>query len=272
MVLSQPNYREKISTIIMIQQDLDSYLEKNKRLITSGNGKRILRNVYENTKDIDRKIFYDFLGEVLRENPALQEGKKYFKFLKAYDEIITKLIRSKKTTILYVLELEKYFLEKYCLFENEEMISFFHGNIVFKKYYFGRRVFFTNLRIITLSHAIKLGGSTFIPWAGLIFNTIMAVSAKINKMQKSSVIKSAEGSEYINTVNFGLQFPLSHLTAITLNKAKRGKHKGKINSIKITSVTETDSFNLEILIFKKSHWNFDGIYKEIHELLQKFQE
>jgi len=103
----------------------------------------------------------------------------------------------KKKTVLQILNMEKYFLEKYYLLENEDILSSFNGNIILdksKKYIFNSRIFITNIRIIVLSDLMKIGGgSGYIPWAGLVFNLFMAIDAQIKKKLKSSITKSVEG-------------------------------------------------------------------------------
>lgn len=255
----------------MYQQNLDSFLEKCKRLISSNNAGSIFKKISYRLTISDMKIFYDFLGEVLLEKPVLQKGKKQAKLLKGYDEFIyeTFLITG-KISIVEIFKLEKYFVEKYCILENEEISISFFGTIKFKKTYFQSRIFITNFRIIVLSSSYKpSGGSVFIPWAGLIFNMFMAVEAGIRKTIESSITKSLNGSVSTNKVIFGFQFPISHLTSIVWSTwgKKKKKEKGR-KSIKFTSTIETKSDDLEIV-------QGDGgeeILNKLVELLNKNQE
>lgn len=253
----------------MNQQDLKSFLEKNKKLIHSHNVKTILKKVYGKIKDSNLMILYDFLGEILIENPALQEGKNHSRFLKGYSDFIDK----SKIPYEHVLKMEKYFIEKYCLLENEEILCSFLGGIRLKKTIFLNRVFITNSRIIVLAFIQKSGGGVYMPWAGFVFNMITAVESQIRKKLKSSIAKSIEGSVSVpvDKPYFGFQFPISHPTAITLPTCQKGKLKGRIKYVKFTSVTETGSFDLEIFQKSKNDSYRDEIFNKIAEILQKIQ-
>lgn len=253
--------------IDMNDQELKSFLEENKKLIYSGNAKTILKNVHKEAKEIDLKILYDFLGEILIEKPVLQERKKQSKFLKGYNDFISK----SQIPPLQVLKMERYFLEKYCILESEEILCSFLGNVNYKKIYFDNRVFITNFRIIVLSNLFKPGeGATFFPGL-LILNIINVVEARVVKALRSSMVKSVEGSVTIEKPFFGYQLPISQLTAITLPKWKRGKYKGSPKSVNFTSETETDSFDLTISVNERLN-DEENILRTIAEILQNLQE
>jgi len=214
------------------------------------------------------RILYDFLGEVLLEKPVLQEGKKHSKFLRGYHDFIIKTV-TPVIPMSQILEWEKYFLEKYCILENEEILISFLGFVRFKKYHFDSRIFITNIRMIVLANSYKPGGgSLYMPWAGLIFNMFMAVESRIRKMVKSSLTKSLDGSVSADKVIFGYQFPLSNPTAITLSSYRRGKFQ----EVNFTSNTETESYKLAIVQQTKIHKNWEEILNRIVELLQNSQE
>jgi len=255
----------------MSGQDLESFLEKNKNVITSNNAKAIFRRIHISTKNIDWRILYDFLGKVLIEKPDLQKGKRYTKFLKGYNAFMSNRYGQLIEPPREVLEREKYFLEKYCIFESEEILCSFLGNVEFRKVFFSSRVFITNYRIIVLSHAYKpSSGVPFIPFAGLIFNMVFIIEDSIRKAMKTSVLKSVETP--MDKPFFGYQFPISHPTAITLSEVKKGKNKGKAKSVKFTSKTETDLFDFSIYVNEKRHVDYEKILYKIAEILQNLQD
>jgi len=270
----------------MNEQELQLFLEKNKKLIYSGNAKTVFRKVYNKTKEIDWKILYDFLGEVLIEKPALQEGKKHFKFLKGYNTFMAPIkigqIIDHRIPPRQLLKMEKYFLEKYCIFEGEEILCSFLGTVLYKSVPFLDRIFITNYRIIVLSHVFKPSSGVFIPWAGLIFNMFIAIENRMIKAKKASIIKSVEG--FMDKPFFGYQFPIYQLTSITLPVSKKGlsgkvsstnfpKEKDKVNSVKFTASTETDSFDLSIFInHKKLIFVAEKEYEDGQKMLHKIAE
>ena len=74
---------------------------------------RLLREIFKRV--YDPTIFYDFLGNLLTQNPGFFDSR----FSSVYNSIVA-------DKILQKLEMESYILEKYCFFEGES----FHGTIV----------------------------------------------------------------------------------------------------------------------------------------------
>lgn len=252
--------------------DLELFLNTNKKRISSQNAKTIFRNVIDRTEQLDRKIFYDFLGEVLMEKPNLLKGKHYLKLLKSYDSAIGYLVEkidAQQLTPFDGIEMERYFLEKYCLFESEEILLSFSGTLTHDKYMIGR-VFITNYRIIVFGSMPLEGKSTVMPWAGIIVHIGAAIGKQISKDILSSTLrKTVDTSESKDKVYFGFQYPISHPTAITLKKRKRGKFKGSLLSVKFNSKTKTRSFNLKICVLEQ---NSEEKYHKIVEILQNLQD
>jgi hypothetical protein len=135
-------------------QKQEEFIENNIKVINSSNVKRILWDVYEKVKELDIKIFYDFLGEVFLKKPHLNEDKIFKKYFK--------LIKKEKFPPDVQLELEAYLIEKYCIFDNEEILLSFHGEIKHHKVLFTGRVFLTNFRIIVIGWAEESSAGAFL--------------------------------------------------------------------------------------------------------------
>lgn len=251
---------------------MESFLfQKKKKLASSVKG--VLKEVYKKTTHIDYEIFFDFLGEALMEQPNLLEGKSYTTFLNHYENFVKSI---KDLSSVKYLERERYFVEKYCLVEGEELLYSFLGTVVYRKVLFKGRVFLTNLRIIVHGVSFKPGGGTFIPGLHLLSILVSVVQAsKQQAMVKSARSKLKDSTE--SKIDFGYQFPISHLTNVSLVKWGKGKKKGMAHSIKVTSTTETfyqysqltltNTFDMSIFseIFPES------VLPEIVEVLQKLQ-
>ena len=285
----------------MNEQELQSFLEENKKLIYSGNVKTILKKVFERTKEIDPKILYDFIGEVLIEKPKLQEGKKQYKFLKGYKDFMSSITMTTRKIVYRIpprqlLKLEKYFLEKYCLFDDEEILCSFYGMVI-RSINFFDRVFITNYRIIIIEvyRPKESGAIPFMPWAGLTFNIVRSITNRMLNPKKTSITESAEP---IDKVIFGVNFPIFNPTAITIPIMKKGVkflaivlrqflpywRKGMdeeiVYSVKFTSQTQPDPFDLSIYVnHKKPIFEAEKEYEDgqimlhkIAEILQNIQE
>ncbi|MFX0030672.1 MAG: hypothetical protein ACFE8B_15775 [Candidatus Hermodarchaeota archaeon] len=250
----------------MNETNLKEFLEENKKVITTKNMKKILKNVYKRTENIDPNIVYDFLGDILVEKPELLEDKNFSKTLKAYNDF------SKNFPSQYNLEKEKYLIENYCLFENENILKYFLGSIGYKRVLFKDRVFITNYRIIIFSEIQKpSGGTMFMPWAGLIFNMVNAIENKIKKALHSSALKSAGKLQSINKPLFGYQFPIIQITDIRLPLWKAKKFEGKINHMQVDSKIETDSFELRIFANMPMPEEQE-LYKELEGIFRSFMQ
>jgi len=266
----------------MNEQDLEFFLEKNKELITIDNAKRVFQAIAKKIYDIDDdgKIFYDFLGEVLLANPNFLEGRNYTKLIQSYNANFRMIDPTDP------INLEKYFLEKYCIFDDEEIIFSFYGAVNYLNYrkgqglIFSDRVFITNHRIIVFSatYGEKGVGSSFIPITGIFNLLTYTIDRQIRKTIKKE--RDAKRNEFFSkavTVEsddklfFGYQFPISNPTAITLEKWKKGKKKGTLRRLTFNSKFELQSYDLGILVSKIRYENWEEILHRIREILQNLQ-
>lgn len=257
----------------MSPQDLQSLLEKEKKAINSKNAKNILIRVFKKITCSNWKVFYDFMGGVLLEKPTLLEGKNSGKFLHGYNEFITQyILKKKKITDTQVIKMEEYFLKKFCLFEEEEILISFQGYIIPKVLYFaGDRIYITNMRFIVLSSFTYHGALStgYLPGSGLLINLIRKTEAKRKKIRKEDSGKSSFTSVKLP---FGNHYPAYNMTNLTLPIDEDGKYKGSIEKMIFTTKTETKSFDLELVIYKWAHENWEEISNQIIEILQKFQQ
>jgi len=266
----------------MNEQELELILKNSKELITVGNARQIFHNIAEVVYEIDDdgKIFYDFLGEVLLAKPHFLEGKNYTQLIKSYNANFKKIDPSDP------IKLEQYFLEKYCILDEEEILFSFYGAINYINYKKGKgilfldRVFITNIRIIvfltTFGDMLIHPGTPF--GFGKIAHLAAALDRKIRKKIKSnreakrdiSFLKVTAESE--KKLSFGYQFPISNPTAITLEKWKKGKNKGTLRRVTFNSKTETQSYDLGVVVSKERYENWEGMLHKITEILQNLQE
>lgn len=201
----------------------------------------------------------------------------------------------------------KSYLEKYCIFDEEEILCSFFGGVEYKSkrkkpIVFLNRVFITNYRIIIsdVFRSSSSGGSVFIPWAGLTFNII---NKMVNSMidhamdpKNRYVPKSAESKD-MEKVILGYQFPIFNPTAITMPIMKKGVRWNSyvpgllphwkqgmdeeiVYSVKFTSQVQPDPLDLSIyinphkLIFEAEREYEDGqkMLHKIAEILHNLQE
>lgn len=280
----------------MNEQELESFLEKNRKGINSSNAEKTLKRVYEMIND--RRVLYDFIGQVLIEKPELQEGKKHAKFLKGYNTFLSKMNFENWIPPRELLKLEKYFLEKYCIFEGEEILCSFFGLVEYnlEQIYFHTRVFITNYRIIISDVLRTSGGIPFIPMAGITSNILGGI---INLILKPGKMHKTKSAEPINAgkVSYGYNFPLLNLTSIHMSmmtkkkkfkapylKAyfpiwKKGMNSEKAYSIRFVTETQSGPCTLSIyvnhqaLIFEAEREYEDGqeMLHKIREILQTLQ-
>jgi hypothetical protein len=269
----------------MNEQDLKYFLEMNKKRITTSNANVILKRVYTRTKEIDPKILFDFMGQVLIEKPKLQEGKKRVKFITAYNKSVAVRMLPRE-----LLKMEKYFLKNYCLFDGEKLLYSFYGLVQYnqRRIYFHDRVFITNYRII-ISDVIKpKGGLSFIPFAGISANILGAIT---NRALVAGTKYKENPSEPINAgrAAFGFEFPILDPTQIALSwmtkKTKMGLYnldqylpywKKKMDEEKAHSVrfiTQTQSGPCTLAIYINHHKYDDGqkMLQAIRDILLSLQ-
>ncbi len=244
----------------------EEFLNQNKEKITSGNAKKVFSKVLKKAIEVDNlQVFYDFLGEILLAKPSLLEGNNYLKILKSYDDLIFKTLTLKMKSNSKI-ELEKYFLEKYCIMESEEILLYFFGVVKYKGKMYNTRVFITNYRIIVLSsdNTVKSG---FIAGAGLLFNLSTIIENKIVEIMRKNLAREMQDRLEIKpTLFFGYNFPLINPSAIQLKKYEKGKYKGKLESLTFTSSIEDQLYNYEIICTNEE------LYPKLISILENLQE
>ena len=104
----------------------------------------VLHNIFEKVSQFDIKIFYDFLGELLLEKTPLLGSKK--KIIKSY----LKVIKMFKLSPNQLLELEKYLVEKYFIWDNEKLLLYFGGKIKNDGKIYTGRIFISDQRIMVI--------------------------------------------------------------------------------------------------------------------------
>ncbi len=111
-----------------------------------------LEDVFLKNANFKYKIYYDFLSKMLKENPFLLDWERDFYnvifFLNNYNKFAIKIA----SPPFYLLQIEEYFVEKYCLLETERILISFIGVVRCDEVYFRNRVIITNYRIIILGN------------------------------------------------------------------------------------------------------------------------
>ena len=134
------------------KEEQAEFIRKNKELINSKKTTKIFQEVYNKAEQQDLKIFYDFLGELLLENPDLLDGK----ILRQYLMFVKKV----RIPPQQLIELETYFLKKYSLFNGEELLIAFNGELIYKRYSrlykYSGRTFITNFRVIVIGKGVEI--------------------------------------------------------------------------------------------------------------------
>ncbi len=245
----------------MSEEDLELFLKKNKESITLSNMLKVFKKVYNKVLNIDSKIFYDFLGDVLLEKSSYREGKNHLRMLKIYAKFARNISSVKQ------LKDELYFIEKYCIFEGEEVLVSFDGIIHHRSVSYYSRNFITNYRIIIVgtlseSHATPL-------LFGIVYQIIEASIRKAWLRSKLTGTKNAFKSK--NIIPFGYVFPIMNSKAINLIKKKE-----RIKRLSFTSCIHDGKkdrfFKLKIVV-TRPHTDEEQkeIYQKIVEILRNTQ-
>lgn len=265
----------------MNDQELEEFLENCKQIINIENISKIFQKIVELVIEIDDdgKMFYDFLGEVLLTKPHFLETKNYTKLIQNYN-VIYNIIDPAGP-----IELEKYFLEKYCILDEEKIIFYFYGGVNHINYRKGKgllfldRVFITNLRIIIFlaTFGDKGLGGPIIPniytskqlWiASMIERQIRKKLKKERDFKRDVAFSKVSTLEYEKKLSFGYQFPISNPTAITLDNWTKGKYKGTLRRVSFNSTIDDQSYDLGIVVDKKKHEKWEEMLHKIAEILQ----
>ena len=156
-----------------------------------------LQTVYNKVNVLDIEIFYKFFGTILLQNPDLFN----FKFSQTYNYGITAFL-----TTYQCAKMEKFMLENYCLFENEQIITYFAGILSYKSTQIKGRIYISNLRIIVLGNILVEDHEElfwfFAPFWAITFELAEKISYRV---QKRSIEKNRSSHEH---PKFGLEFPI----------------------------------------------------------------
>lgn len=245
----------------MNDQEINSLLERNKKNFSVNKAKSIFREIYSATKDIDMRIMYDFLGEILLERPEFLKPKKIGRLLEEYNKFTDKT----RIPVKKHIQTEQYFLEKYILLEEEKILLPFWGIVSYKSIHHSTRVFITTYRIIILSGALKTSG-IYVP-ALPFLNFSINLAAFVTRAIKRQLTKAE-----LEKPLFGYQFPIFQLTDVNLQLSKKKKHKGQPIAVEITSISGKKSFELKISVNTLIYEHYDKKLKEINEVLQNLKE
>jgi len=241
--------------------DLESFLRTKKELIRIGNMSRVFSEVYDKVRHIDRKIFFDFLGELLLEKPLYLKGKNHTRLLKQYSKFKLMKVKSIRWG-----PLEEYFIKKYCIFEGEELKLTFIGVITYRNITYNGRVFVTNYRIILIGTTLKQSHVMPLHF-GVMYHLFENTIRK--GILKSSLKLTTRLQESKDVILFGYQFPIINAEAINLKK-KKGEPKSLAYTSRIHDGKTEKLIKLRLVIY--SSLNADGItnaYQKIVEILSQ---
>ena len=156
-----------------------------------------LKIVYNKVNVFDLEIFYKFFGDILQENPVLFK----FKFLKFYNLGINKFLTAQQCA-----KLEKFILENYCLYENEQIMIYFIGIFSYKSRQIKGRIYVTNFRIVVLGTILVEEESEdlwlFAPFWAITSELVEKISYGVQKRSIENISQSKE------LPKFGLEFPI----------------------------------------------------------------
>lgn len=193
-----------------MSENLDKVKEEVLDFMSKGNLKKpilLLSNTFKSIEKADIPKFGDLLAEIARKFPEMFIEKIYLGFqyqLRSY----------KKKDILY--ELEKYFIENFCLKKGEILVDSFYGSLRETYNYISKgRIFLTNIKIIACGYPILTSATSSI--GPKTFSQIgkdmkhMSTGASIRR----SMNKSIRG---MNILPYGYHYPI-----FSAYKIKKGK-------------------------------------------------
>ena len=246
------------------------------------NTKRILKLLFDFEKDyLSSPEYFDFIGETFRLNPDYFMKELYETFMGK----IRKIIGVEKRT-----EMEKYILEKYCLYEDEEILYDCSGNVkqteLIEQSESGSykmktmplivsvnsgHVFLTNYRIIAHGLLKVKGGEKT---RGFLFyaTSLWVFTGGSKRSERKEELKSSQ--------LFGYQFPIkdhwglskSNFLRLVAYFIKRDKFKCTI-AIKPTNQAKREADMVAIFnLLRKTPAEAINVIKQIYdfEKLEKF--
>jgi hypothetical protein len=102
---------------------------------------KIIKEVYNKVLPFNITIFYNFFGNILKNYPDLFTSK----FLRDYISYTSRLLLDKD-----LLKMEKYIINNYCAFDNEHILTYFNGDVIFKSVKIKGRIYLTDYRVIII--------------------------------------------------------------------------------------------------------------------------
>ena len=158
---------------------------------------KILKTVYNKVNAMNIEFFYKFFGDLLHKNPDLFN----LNFLKFYNSSVATFLTTHQCA-----KLEKFILDNYCLYENEQIITYFIGIFSFKSRQIKGRIYVSNFRIIVLGTILVEDESEslwlFAPFWALTFELIEKINYGVQKRNIDNFRSSNE------LPRFGLEFPI----------------------------------------------------------------
>lgn len=167
----------------------------------------LLINTFKSIKKADIPRFGDLLAEIARKFPEIFREIIYIAFqyyLRNY----------KEKDILF--ELEKYFLEKFCLMSGEIIIDSFYGSLRETYTHINKgRIFVTNARVIACGYGRVTGATVaYGPRTGKAIKKDFLHAVKGTELRKSM----SRNLESMNIIPYGFSYPIH-----SAHKIKRGK-------------------------------------------------
>jgi len=163
---------------------------------------KILREAHDEVKLDDRSLYYNFFGEFLWDYPQIFEKKS---FLNEYYPDLKFFLTEKK-----VVQMETYVINKYCTYENEEVLTSFYGKLFSHKMVYTGRIHFTNFRVFVFGTKEEQSQSgPFIIGSNIpsLIESIIRGSIRKHIKKKGRELMSKYGGAG-DIPSFGYQFPL----------------------------------------------------------------
>ena len=188
--------------------NLDNFREEFMNYLDNGKlklGLKLLNTAFRSIEQTDIPRFGDLLGEFARKYPEL--------FEKIYIAFQYQLRHNFPQETLY--KLDKYFIEKYCLLENETITDSFIGALTDKYNFIKGRIFLTNLRLIVSGYPKPID-KKFTPKPSFSSLRREIIHIYIGVAIRKALKKDIKDLEIIN---YGHYYPIYN--AYKINRAKK---------------------------------------------------
>ncbi|MGQ4876601.1 MAG: zinc ribbon domain-containing protein [Promethearchaeia archaeon] len=205
-----------------LSPEVMSYLKSGK---TKKLGKLFINNIRK-TDPSNRTAIYDDLGKI---------AVKYPKALDDFFELFIRNIEG-RLSIKELFEMDKYILEKFCLYSGENIISSFCTEVTMGKMVYEGRGYLTPFRFILIGKKTKVKGtaSKGMMLGGLAAGAYVVMRSRIADKIKEKIKKQfGDQSRGI----YGMMFPVDYTYDMSIKKTKIGykfdidiEEKGKIKN------------------------------------------